>query len=147
MYDDKCRNAFLSQQIARIYERQVVSHFYPGDIRRGQAFVHLDDAGEALLRLIDKRKELPPALPLLVGEPQTLSYDEIQRTVGPLLHGEEWKTQQIPKVLAKTGAWVEDEILQEEPFIKPWMVDFADDHYELDVTRARTLLAADHRGW
>jgi uncharacterized membrane protein len=44
--------------------------------------------------------------------------------------------------LAKTGAWIEGEILQEEPFIKPWMVDFADDHYELDITRARTLL-----GW
>jgi len=94
------------------------------------------------MRLINKRKELAPELPLLVGEPETLSYDEIQRTVGRLLHEEEWKTQEIPKALAKTGAWVEDEILQEEPFIKPWMVDFADDHYELDVTRAQTLL-----GW
>jgi nucleoside-diphosphate-sugar epimerase/uncharacterized membrane protein len=142
VYDDKCRNAFLSQQISRIYERQILSHLYPGDIQRGQAFVHLDDAGEALMQLIEKRKELPPELPLLVGEPETLSYDEIQRTVGRLLHGEEWKTQEVPKALAKTGAWVEDEILQEEPFIKPWMIDFADDHYELDVTRAQSLL-----GW
>jgi nucleoside-diphosphate-sugar epimerase len=30
----------------------------------------------------------------------------------------------------------------EEPFIKPWMIDLADDHYALDITRARTLL-----GW
>ncbi|MGT4071569.1 UNVERIFIED_CONTAM: hypothetical protein I5919_22595, partial [Aeromonas hydrophila] len=35
-----------------------------------------------------------------------------------------------------------DEVLDEEPFIKPWMVDFADDHYELDIGRARKLL-----GW
>lgn len=140
VYDDKGRNAFLSQQIGRIYERQFVSHLYPGDIRRGQAFVHLDDAGDALMRLIDKRKELPPELPLFVGEPETLSYDEIQRTVGRLLHGEEWKTQEVPKTLAKTGAWVEGDVLQEDPFIKPWMIDFADDHYELDVTQARTLL-------
>lgn len=142
VYDDKCRNAFLSQQIARIYERQILSHLYPGDVKCGQAFVHLDDAGEALMRLIEKRKELPAKFPLLVGEPETLSYDEIQRSVGRLLHGEEWETQEIPKALAKTGAWIEGEILQEEPFIKPWMVDFADDHYELDITRARTLL-----GW
>ena len=30
----------------------------------------------------------------------------------------------------------------EEPFIKPWMIDLADDHYELDISRARNLL-----GW
>jgi nucleoside-diphosphate-sugar epimerase len=33
-------------------------------------------------------------------------------------------------------------ILDEDPFIKPWMIDFADDHYALDVSRARTPL-----GW
>ncbi|MBY0320274.1 MAG: NAD-dependent epimerase/dehydratase family protein [Reyranella sp.] len=141
VYDDKCRNAFLSQQIVRIHERELLSHVYPGDIRRGQAFVHLDDVGEALIRIIAMRKELPPEMPLLVGEPETLSYDKIQRTVGRLLYGQEWETRQVPKTLARTGAWIEGEILQEEPFIKPWMVDFADDHYELDVTRARTLLS------
>lgn len=127
VYDDKCRNAFLSQQIARIHERQFLSHLYPGDIERGQAFVHLVDAGEAILRLIEKRKELPTVVPLLLGEPETLSYDEIQHTVGRLLHGEDWKTREIPKALAKTGTWIEGELLQEEPFIRPWMVDFADD--------------------
>jgi hypothetical protein len=29
-----------------------------------------------------------------------------------------------------------------DPFIKPWMIDRASDHYALDITRARTLL-----GW
>jgi nucleoside-diphosphate-sugar epimerase len=43
VYDHRGHSAFLSQQIARIYERQLLGHFYPGDIRRGQAFVHLDD--------------------------------------------------------------------------------------------------------
>lgn len=142
VYDDRCRNAFLSQQIARIYERKILSHLYPGDIKRGQAFVHLDDVGEALFRIIEKRNELPPELSLLVGEPETLSYDEVQRTSGRLLHGEEWETHEIPKAAAKTGAWIQGDLLQEEPFIKPWMVDFADDHYELDLTRARTLV-----GW
>jgi hypothetical protein len=31
----------------------------------------------------------------------------------------------------------------EEPFIKPWMIDLADDHYALDVGRARTILGWD----
>jgi nucleoside-diphosphate-sugar epimerase len=29
-----------------------------------------------------------------------------------------------------------------KPFIRPWMIDFADDHYELDISRAKRLL-----GW
>jgi nucleoside-diphosphate-sugar epimerase len=29
-----------------------------------------------------------------------------------------------------------------DPFIRPWMIDRANDHYALDITRARTLL-----GW
>ncbi|MDQ3960835.1 MAG: SPW repeat protein, partial [Pseudomonadota bacterium] len=30
----------------------------------------------------------------------------------------------------------------EDPFIQPWMVDFADDHYALDISRAKSIL-----GW
>jgi nucleoside-diphosphate-sugar epimerase len=142
VYDDRGHSTFLSQQIARIYERQLLSHVYPGDIRRGQASVHLEDVADALTLLIEKRAELPKELTLLVGEPETLSYGDVQRLVGYLLHGREWETREIPKSLAKTGAWLENEVLEEEPFIKPWMVDFADDRYELDISRARALL-----GW
>lgn len=142
VYDDRSHAAFLSQQIARIYERQLVSHLYPGDIRRGQAFVHLDDVTDAFARLIEKRHELPKDLTLLIGEPDTLSYDEVQQTAGQLVHSEKWETREIPKSLARTGAWIQDTVLEEEPFVKPWMVDFTDDHYALDIARARKLL-----GW
>jgi nucleoside-diphosphate-sugar epimerase len=82
-------------------------------------------------------------LTLLLGEPETLSYDELQRTLGQLIHGEEWKTRQVPKAVAKTGAWLQDKLSAgEESFIKPWMIDLADDHYALDISRARALL-----GW
>ena len=42
--------------------------------------------------------------------------------------------------MAKAGAWVQD--IFGDPFIKLWMVDLADDHSEVDITRARKLL-----GW
>jgi hypothetical protein len=72
-----------------------------------------------------------------------LSYDELQRALGWLIHREEWDTHEIPKVLAKSGAWLQDNLpLAEEPFIKPWMIDLADEHYEVDIARARNLL-----GW
>lgn len=96
---------------------------------------------DVLLRLIDARTALPPILPLLAGEPTTVTYDELQHTLGRLIHGEEWDTREIPKSLAKAGAWAQDSLPgAEDPFIKPWMIDFAADHYALDITRARTLL-------
>lgn len=142
VYDDRCHSIPLAQQIQRIYERKLTSHLFPGHISHGQAFLHLDDLVDALLRLVERRAQLPPELILLLGEPETLSYDELQHTLGRLIHNEAWETREIPKSLAKAGAWLQDRIPGEEPFIKPWMIDFADDHYALDITRARTVL-----GW
>jgi nucleoside-diphosphate-sugar epimerase len=143
VYDDWCHSIPLAHQIQRIYERRMTGRLYPGDTASGQAFVHLDDLVDAISRAVERRAELPPELPLLVGEPDTVSYGELQRVLGHLIHGKEWETRQIPKAVAKAGAWAQDHLpFTEEPFIKPWMVDRADDHYEIDITRTRELL-----GW
>jgi nucleoside-diphosphate-sugar epimerase len=143
VYDDMCHSIPIAHQIQRIYERTFTSHVYPADPKRGQAFVHLDDLVDVFPRLIKRRTELPPETVLLIGEPGTVGYGELQETLGRLIHGEEWSTYRVPKVVAKVGAWVQDHLpFGPEPFIKPWMIDRADDHYELDITRARTLL-----GW
>jgi nucleoside-diphosphate-sugar epimerase len=175
VYDDRCNSIPLAHQIQRIYERRLTSRMFPGDISHGQSFLHLEDLVEAIRLAVERRAQLPDETTVLLGEPETLSYDELQRAFGQLIHGEAWETRQIPKPLAKAGAWLQDvahdaqERLEgalghighegradgsdgsdgaqdgaagDEPFIKPWMVDIADDHYALDVTRARTLL-----GW
>ena len=142
VYDDLCHSPFLAHQIARIYERSPKSHVYPGDLRAGQASIHLEDLSDAILRLVERRAALPPVVALVLGEREAMSYDELQRAIGRLLHGEEWPTWQIPKTVAKTGAWLQEEVLREDTFIKPWMVDTADDHYALDTSRASELL-----GW
>ncbi len=78
---------------------------------------------------------------MLLGEPEPLTYDELQHRFGRLLHNEEWETVQIPKAMAKIGAWLQNAMpLMEEPFIRPWMIDFADDHYALDIGRAEQWL-------
>ncbi len=144
VYTDRCQSLPLAHQIQRIYERRLTAHVFPGDTSTGQSFVHLDDVLAALAAVVARRAELPAEAVMLIGEPEPLSYEELQRSLAKLLHGEaEWGTRQIPKAVAKAGAWVQDKIPGiEEPFIKPWMIDLADDHYALDVTRARTLL-----GW
>lgn len=141
VYDDQCHSLPLAHQIQRIYERQLTSRVFPGDVAHGQSFVHLEDLVDAFVRLVERRKDLPPELPLLIGEAEPLTYSELQHTFARLIHGEEWETKQIPKALAKTGAWFQDKTpFVAEPFIKPWMIDYADDHYALDISRAKQLL-------
>lgn len=140
VYDDEAHSSFIAQQIARIYERSPQSRVYPADLRTGQSFLHLEDLIDAITRLIERRKQLPDVLPLLLGEPEVMGYEDLQHKIGRLLHGQEWQTWQIPKALAKAGAWVQEDVLNEDTFIRPWMVDMADDHYDLDISRARQLL-------
>jgi nucleoside-diphosphate-sugar epimerase/uncharacterized membrane protein len=142
VYDDNCSNPYLAHQIARIYERTATAGVYPGNLDAGQPYLHLDDLTEALFRIVARRSDLPAQTVLLLGEPQTLSYGELQKTLGRLIHDEDWETQSIPKPLALAGAWIEDEVLGENAFIRPWMVEASDEHYELDIGRAKELL-----GW
>ena len=140
VYDDEGHSAFLAHQIARIHERSPKSRVYPADLRTGQSFIHLQDLVDAVSRVIDRRKDIPDEQALLLGEPDVMGYGELQNEIGRLVHKEEWQTWEVPKPLAKAGAWVEDEVLDEDPFIRPWMVDMADDHYALDIARARQTL-------
>jgi hypothetical protein len=105
--------------------------------------VHLADVVDIYVRLVDRRTELPQEVILEVGEPETLSYGELQTLLGRLIHGGEWRTYRIPKTLAKVGAWLQETLPLGRPtFIKPWMIDLADEHFELDITGARTVV-----GW
>lgn len=140
VYNDEGHSIPITHQIQRIYERQFTSHFYSGDISHGNVFVHLEDLVDAIEKVVEKRAALPSEIAINIAEPITPTYQELQEAIGQLVHGEYWKTYEMPPALAKAGAYMMD--LFGDPFIKPWMIDRADDHYELDITRARTLL-----GW
>ncbi len=144
VYDEDGHSVPIAQQIRRIYEKQLESYFFPGDADHGQAFVHLEDAIDALVKTVDRRGELGPYEVLLIAEPDVMSYAELQDRIGEQLHGQEWPTIRIPKVLAKAGAWVQEKLAdKDEPtFIKPWMIDLADQHYPVAIDRARQRL-----GW
>jgi nucleoside-diphosphate-sugar epimerase/uncharacterized membrane protein len=142
VYDDEGHSPFIAEQIAGIYEHRLTAHLYPGMLCAGQSFVHLDDLTQAIADAVQNRRELPPELPLLIGEPEAIGYAEVQDIIGRTLHGEDWSTLQIPQSIAKAGAWLENKALGEDTFVKPWMVDESNAHYVLDTSRARRLL-----GW
>lgn len=140
VYNEAGNSIPIAHQIQRIYEKELTSHFFPGDLLHGNAFVHLDDLADAIARTVEKRNSLPDDIAINISEPKTYSYEELQNAIGRLVHTKEWKTIEIPKPVAKVGAWAQDVV--GDSFIKPWMIDLADDHYEMDISRAVTLL-----GW
>ncbi len=152
LYDDETTVPTLSHQIARIYEREVESHLYSGSTLTGQSMVHRDDMLDAFKRTVDRRKDIPSGTVILIGEEEAPGYGALQDEIGYLIHGsEDWPTLRVPKPAAAAGAWVQEKLEPvvpdaldqgEEPFVKPFMVRMADDHYELDISRARKLL-----GW
>ncbi len=140
VYTDDCQCIPIAQQIARIHQMELESYLFPGDATHGQAFVHLDDAVACIRRVIDLRNTLGAEEGFLIAEPDLMSYSELQDRIGELLHGKAWPTLRIPKVVAKAGAWVEEKLLGDASFIKPWMVDLADAHYPVDISHARARL-------
>ncbi|HSX38739.1 MAG TPA: NAD(P)-dependent oxidoreductase [Chlamydiales bacterium] len=142
IYDDHCHSIPVSRQIQRIYENQLESRVFSGDIHHGSSFLHMDDLVDAIALVIQKRDELQAEEIFLLGEPKTLSYDAMQRIISRQIRGTEFKTWRIPKWLAKIGAAILGILPFSKPFIKPWMIDFADDHYELDISKAKNVL-----GW
>lgn len=143
VYDDHCHSIPLSNQMQRIFENQLEGHLFSGKLDHGASFVHMDDLIEALWLCVEKRKELPKETIFEIGEPVTLSYQELQNAMAQALFGKNWTTWSIPKPIAKWGAWLQDHMpFFKKSFIKPWMIDIADDHYELDIAQAEKLL-----GW
>ena len=139
----------LSTQIQRIYERQLQSHVFPGNPSHGQSFVHIDDAAHAFRQTVERRAQLPEEVTMLIGELITESYEGLQNLMGQLIHGESWSTHQVPKTVGIAGAWLQnkmEDVIPDaidrgiEPFVKPFMVALSDDHFELDISRARKLL-------
>lgn len=141
VYDDRCHSVPIANQIMRIYEKHLSSHFFPGDPSKGQAFIHLNDLVDAIDHVIQKRTELPKQVDVLLGEPEVLSYNQLQEKIGQMIYGKDWATVKVPTWFAKSGAWLQHHTPYiRKPFVRHWMIDFADDHYDLDITQAQELL-------
>lgn len=144
-YDEGGHSPPLCQQMSRIYEKSLEGYFFPGDADHGQSFIHLDDTIEAMRICLERRSMLGEYEVFLLGEEDVMSYAELQETIGQCLWGRDWPTIRIPKVAAKVGAWAKDKLADEERpvFIKPWMIDLADQHMPVDLTEAKRVLG----GW
>ena len=150
LYNDKIVVPTLAHQIARIRERDLESHLYPGDRKTGQSMVHHDDMADAFRLAVERRRNLPPETVILIGEPDPIGYEALQNKLGELLHGKDWATLRVPQVAAAAGAWVEEKVMPylpkavgggRAPFVRPFMAWQGSDHYALDISKAKSLLS------
>jgi nucleoside-diphosphate-sugar epimerase len=152
VYDEKSLIPTLAQQIARIHRREFQGYLYAGSPLTGQSLLHKQDMADAFRRTIDRRAQLPSGTAILIGEPDPMSYDALQDEIGYLVHGAEtWPTLRLPRSVAAAGAWglaklepvIPDAIDRgEQPSVRPYMAMMGNDHYALNIRRARKLL-----GW
>lgn len=138
VYNDFCHSIPIAHQIERTYEKQLTSILYPGDVKVGQSFLHLDDLIDSCIAVFEKRNELPDPFTVLIGEEEAASYGDIQEAITQALYNEHALIESIPKPIAKAGAWIQDKM--GDTFIKPWMIDRVDDNYALDISRAKIFL-------
>ncbi len=140
VYDEEGNSLPIGQHIRRIYEKELDSLVFPGDRDHGQPFVHLDDLCDCFVKTVERRTALDNFEVFLVAEPDIVSQGELQNLIGEYVHGRQWPTIWVPKPVAKLGAWTKDKLTKEEEFIKPWMIDLADDHYPVAIGRAHKRL-------
>jgi nucleoside-diphosphate-sugar epimerase len=142
VYDEDCHSLPIAQQMKRIHQKELESYFFPGDKTHGQSFIHLHDLVACFEKVIEKRDSLSDYEVFLIGEADVMSYEDLQEQFGQHIHGEEWPAIRIPKFAAKAGAWVKNKMASEDEgeFIKPWMIDLADQNYPIDIKRAQDKL-------
>ena len=60
VYNDWGQQPTLVQQIKRIWEKDLQSRVFPGNIKAGQSAVHLEDTVDAIVATVERRATLPP---------------------------------------------------------------------------------------
>jgi nucleoside-diphosphate-sugar epimerase len=146
VYSDMCELVPLYQQIERVRTRSLEAYFYPGEVEHGLTYVHVEDCADAFARAIKRYHGKPAGVHrLLIGEARPVSYRTIHEVASEVFHGRKTPILPVPRALAKLGAWGLAKLgsaVGHRRFIQPWMVEFAGEHFEFDLSKTRREL-----GW
>jgi dihydroflavonol-4-reductase len=145
VYSKWCELVPLYQHIEQVARRSPLSSLYPGSVDRGLTYVHLSSAAEAFLRAIDAFRGKRGVHRLLIGEDRPVTYLQIHRAAQRAFGRRQHRIRRIPSWLARVGArllvWM-GKLFGTSPFIRPWMISLAGEHFEFDLRPTRQLL-----GW
>jgi nucleoside-diphosphate-sugar epimerase len=107
--------------------------------------VHVADVAKTFRAAISATSGTPGVHRFLVGESDPVTYAQIHETAAHAFLGREIPLLRVPKLFAKSGAWLTARLAAvrgNRTFIQPWMIDFAGEHFEFDLTHSRKQL-----GW
>ena len=145
VYSKWCELVPLYQHIEQVARRSPLGWFYPGSAERGLTYVHVGSVADAFLRAIGAFRGKGGVHRLLIGEDRPVTYLQIHRAARRAFGRQRARVRRIPKCLARMGAFVLvllGKLIGKPPYIRPWMIGIAEEHFEFDVRPARRVL-----GW
>jgi dihydroflavonol-4-reductase len=142
VYSDFCELVPLFQSIERIRQGSIQSWFFPGRTDRGLTYVHVDDVARAMRCALHASYPKSQSIHrLLVGEATPVTNQEIFSAACAAFRRRQVPILKVPPALAKLGARVIG-FISKENFVQPWMIAFAEEHFEFDLSRTEQVI-----GW
>ena len=142
VYSDYCELVPLYQSIERIRRGSIQSWFFPGRTDRGLTYVHVDDVTRAILcALLANYPKSQKIHRLLVGESTPVTNQEIFTAACSAFRRMQVPLLKVPPSLARLGARMIG-LVSKANFIQPWMIEFAEEHFEFDLSLTEQII-----GW
>jgi dihydroflavonol-4-reductase len=142
VYSDFCELVPLFQSIERIRRGSIQSWFFPGRTDRGLTYVHVADVARAFRCALQVNYPKSQAIHrLLVGEVAPVTNQEIFAAACASFRRRKVPILKVPPVLASFGARIIG-LISKENFVQPWMIPFAEEHFEFDLSRTAEVI-----GW
>jgi nucleoside-diphosphate-sugar epimerase len=138
VYTDFCELVPLYHFLESHLRLKLQRWFYPGSGNQGLTYIHLDDVCAALQKQLSAEVRYRR---LLLGESEATTYKQIGRIADEEAFGFRLPKIRVPKWLARWGAFFLSKLRKRE-FYQPWMIDFADEHYQFDLKATQEQL-----GW
>ena len=145
VYSNLCELVPLFHQIELVRGNSPEKYFYPGPVDRGLTYVHVSEVSRAFEFAIDRFAGERGLQRFLIGQDSPVTYEEIHQRASRAFYGKEIPIYRIPRPLAVAGAKVLEagaERLGRRRFIQPWMIEFAGEHFEFDLSHTKEQL-----GW
>ncbi|QDG49444.1 NAD(P)-dependent oxidoreductase [Persicimonas caeni] len=145
VYSNLCELVPLFKQIELVRSRSFEKYFYPGPTDRGLTYVHVEEVSRAFEMALEEFFGGRGIERFLIGQESPVTYREIHDRSAQAFYGKDLPLQRIPRALAYLGAKVLGAGARQvgkRRFIQPWMIEFAGEHFEFDLSHTRERL-----GW
>ena len=145
VYSDLGQLVPLFNQIELVRSKSIEKFMYPGPADRGLTYVHVTEAVDAFAKALSPFFGRTGAHRFLIGQERAVPYEYIHRLSSEIFYGKKLPLLPILPVFAVIGAHILNllfSLFGKRRFLQPWMIQFAGEHFEFDLTHTKSEL-----GW